>query len=1110
MPATIDSPAALLDELRRHQLLSSHQLREVDGSRFADARALAQGLMQRGWLTAFQINQLLQGRGASLVLGPYVLLERLGEGATGQVFKARHLRLNRLAAVKVIRPELLTQPDAVQRFYREVQVTGRLAHPNIVEAYDAGPAGSSHFLAMAFIAGTDLDRLVKQHGPLAIRQACEYTRQAACGLAHAHERGLVHRDIKPSNLMVCQAHGPPSVGVLKILDLGLVHMSRDLAATMTGSLTENGTMLGTPDFMAPEQAENTHRVDHRADIYSLGGTLYYLLTSQVPFPNCSLMQKLLKLQTTEPVAVELLRPEVSPALADLVRRMMAKRPEDRPATAAEVMVELSSFADGSLAPSPVSTPTKKLPKVKSPPAGATGANGRKGVPTCGDLSLSTTLLRLPPLTRRFLTWPRLRVGKHWRLLLAGWLVVLLAVIVVGLMKLGTTADASEWQKIEVLRKDPHADRDALRQQVLAFRMRHPDSPLAARASDLLRDLPSPLDVLNPGQLPAEEQRPGLPRDVVAILGKHQLPAVTPRNVAMCADPPLVASLGGSGTVFQITDLITGETRASWNLPAGIHAAALAPPGQLAATVGADQVIRLWDVPPGKERATLAGHTRTVTGLAFAGDRVLASCDAENNIKIWDVPAAREKTTFTSPAAIRALGFAPDGQTLATIGSDRVIRLWEVAAGKVRATVTLPSTATMIAIAFSPDSKLLAIGTGDNTLRLWNIAGAKEGVTLKGHTQPVHVIAFSPDGATVATSSYDRTIRLWDAATGKETGKVSAHPTLPLMFLVFAPDGRTITAAASDQTVMQWDGRGPVQVIRGHPEWRTAVALAPDDRTIATGSRGGLVCLWDPATREIRTSFHAHTLAITALAYTPDGKVLVTSSADRTARLWDAATGKPLATLAGHQNHVLSMTVSPDGHALATGSADQTVKLWGLDGKERRSLRGHAQPVLALTFTPDGRTIVTGGADGALRAWDATTGALHSTFPGGTGRVTALAAAGPWLTAAAQDPALRLWTGSTGKFQSRTTLTAHTAPAKALAFRLDGKVLASGAEDGRVLLWTVADARKDREWLLPGPAESLHFAGDGRHLAAVAGNGVVYLLRLPPESSASAPIVRDQQ
>jgi serine/threonine-protein kinase len=354
------SVPGLIDGLRQQQLVSPAQLETIVGDlqrRFPDPRALGKELLQRGWLTAYQLNQLALGRGAELVMGPYRVLERLGEGGMGQVFKARHLRLERIVALKLIRKELLADQEIVSRFYREIQIISGLEHPNIIRAYDAGPIGPTHFLAMEYVEGTDLQRLVRQAGPLPPAQACNYVRQAALGLQYAHEKGLVHRDIKPSNLLLLGArsaskgeHGvASSVGVIKILDLGLARLQRNAVnaeATSEGvtqTLTPaGGVMMGTPDYAAPEQALDFHQADIRADIYSLGCTLFFLLSGQPPFAGGTIMQRLWRHQAESP-ALDRLATDIPAELTGLLRRMLAKRPEDRPQTPVEVAAALESF-----------------------------------------------------------------------------------------------------------------------------------------------------------------------------------------------------------------------------------------------------------------------------------------------------------------------------------------------------------------------------------------------------------------------------------------------------------------------------------------------------------------------------------------------------------------------------------------------------------------------------------------------------------------------------------------------------------------------------------------------------------------------------------------------
>jgi serine/threonine protein kinase len=204
---------SFLDQIRGSGLLNDAQLDELGQcpeARDAAPTPLARVVFQRGWLTRFQLNTIAAGRGKDLRVGPYVLLDRLGEGGMGMVYKARHQHMQRVVALKVIRKEKLANPEAVRRFYQEVQASGQLHHPNIVLAYDAGPAGSTHYFAMEYVEGVDLARLVKEQGPLPVPQACEYVRQAALGLQHAHEKGLVHRDVKPHNLLVSRSISGPT------------------------------------------------------------------------------------------------------------------------------------------------------------------------------------------------------------------------------------------------------------------------------------------------------------------------------------------------------------------------------------------------------------------------------------------------------------------------------------------------------------------------------------------------------------------------------------------------------------------------------------------------------------------------------------------------------------------------------------------------------------------------------------------------------------------------------------------------------------------------------------------------------------------------------------
>jgi serine/threonine protein kinase len=354
----IDTVSGFVQALQTSRILSTRKVTELTDrlqSKYAEPRALARDLLKRDWLTAYQVNQIFLGRAAELVHGSYILLERLGEGGMGQVYKARHRKLRRVAALKIIRKDRMGTAEAAQRFYREVEACSRLDHPNIVLAYDADEVAGTRYLAMELVEGIDLGKLTKLYGPLPVRAACDFIRQAALGLQHAFERGLVHRDIKPSNLLLAT---PPGVGrishasldfeqlaggMVKVLDLGLARLNEPLNDT-NHTLTQAHAVLGTPDFIAPEQARDARSADIRSDLYSLGCTLYYLLTGQVPFNAPAAMEKLLQHYLEEAPRIETVRPEVPQAVGDIVRRLMAKNPAERYQTPAELAVALSVVA----------------------------------------------------------------------------------------------------------------------------------------------------------------------------------------------------------------------------------------------------------------------------------------------------------------------------------------------------------------------------------------------------------------------------------------------------------------------------------------------------------------------------------------------------------------------------------------------------------------------------------------------------------------------------------------------------------------------------------------------------------------------------------------------
>ena len=363
-PQSIDD---FLKVVRASGLVAEADLSRTTQPWLAEAGPLPEtlpaALIEAGLLTSWQVEQLRKGKHKGFMLGKYRLLRLLGAGGMSSVYLGENTTLRQKVAIKVLPIKRVDQSSYLARFQREAQAAFRLSHQNIARAFDLDVAGAVHFIVMEYVEGTDLHGKVKQEGPLDVRDAAEYIRQAAVGLHYAHEEGFVHRDIKPANLMLDRR------GTVKILDLGLALGDDDEQASLTRDHDEK--VLGTADYLAPEQARDSHKADRRADIYSLGCTLHYLLVGRAPFAKGKLAERI-RAHLNEP-APNLLetRPDVPAAIVELYFRMMEKHPDARQQTALEVATALESWlsASGDGKPRDRIDPPRRQPPRRNPGSG---------------------------------------------------------------------------------------------------------------------------------------------------------------------------------------------------------------------------------------------------------------------------------------------------------------------------------------------------------------------------------------------------------------------------------------------------------------------------------------------------------------------------------------------------------------------------------------------------------------------------------------------------------------------------------------------------------------------------------------------------------------------
>jgi eukaryotic-like serine/threonine-protein kinase len=405
-PAT-DAVTALISEIRDLSLLTERQREKLDSytsrERYPESAAeLAAGLVAEGIFTQYQSRQMLKGKLAGLAFGSYVILDFLGKGSMAKVYKARHRMMGRIVALKVLDPRYVPSERTLARFRREMQLVGRLDHPNVVQAFDADRVDDCHFIAMEYSDGLTLYDLLEAKGVLPAATVVYYGLQAAEGLAHAHARGVLHRDIKPSNLVLTKGRN------LKILDFGLgTLLEKD---HLPAALTAAGITVGTPDYLSPEQARMI-KLDARSDLYSLGCTLYHLLCGQVPFKGETSMDSIIGRLTGKAVPISEFRPELPPRLVQTIEKLMAIDPDDRFQTAEEAATALRSLLR------PKST-SRKGPGVE---ATAAPPDASEPIPPAAPALLSDSPARTTPVTPpRLLRFEIRRPNLEWSSLRDRW------------------------------------------------------------------------------------------------------------------------------------------------------------------------------------------------------------------------------------------------------------------------------------------------------------------------------------------------------------------------------------------------------------------------------------------------------------------------------------------------------------------------------------------------------------------------------------------------------------------------------------------------------------------------------------------------------------------
>jgi WD40 repeat protein/serine/threonine protein kinase len=965
----------------------------------------------------------------------YEILEELGRGGMGVVFKARQISLNRTVALKMILGG--AQRDELARFKTEAEACAQLHHPNIVQIIEIGERDGQPFIAFEFIEGGTLAQQLAAT-PVAANASARFVETLARAIDVAHAHKIIHRDLKPANVLL-DGETPTSSSPLasrlsslvpKITDFGLAkRLDQDSGQTRAGSI------LGTPSYMAPEQAAGNAKTDigPAADIYALGAILYEMLTGRPPFRGVTPLETVQQVLRDEPVPPRRLQPSIPFDVETICLKCLAKIPQGRYETAEALADDLARFLNGQpIRARPTSWLERTIKWIKRHPTAASllGAASLALVATVMTIGLTvvmdynTRLERSLELNRRYQYLGQMnRAQNLWR-----------DNQILRLRQLLDANASSEWRSFE---------------WYYLSRLCHDD---------------------------------------LQTFAEHALPVTC---VAFSPVENLVASGSGKTTLAGAAVEGFGEVRL-WDGESGklrrllqghtreVNAVAFSRDGKQLATAGNDKTARLWKAATGESLFILKGHDEAVTCVAFHPDgRSLASGSRDATIKIWDVATGQEiRTLRQHREPVTSLAFNHDGTRLMSAGGDTQkpdsgeILEWEIPAGKAVAAYG-GHRGAVTAVAFHPTVNMFASAGDDHEVRLWSRGKTREVRVLQGHGNRVTCLAFDQTGERIVSGSADMTLIIWDAATGAALWSRQGH-TDAIRGITFSADGTRFSSASNDGTVKVWRSQGHQEFRRfaGHGGHVHDVAFSPIGQLLAAASEDHSVQLRDVATGDVRHTLDGHADTVHCVAFSARGDLgwqLVSGSADGTLRFWDATAGKEVARVENPRLQIQTLALEANGARLAySGSKDGdasspvAITIWDtLDKKAIATLDGHASAVTSLVFTPDGKRLASTSA-GNLKVWDSVSGRelLSIALANAQAPRLAFSPNGRYLAVANGDfdkGTIRLLDARTGK--GELALDGHTGSAAALAFTPDSErlVTTDGGKAGaatRIKLWDV--------------------------------------------------------
>ncbi len=956
-------------------------------------------------------------------IGHFEILDRLGQGSFGTVWKARDTRLNRIVAVKVVRSGL---PEQIEPLLHEARTAAIVKHPSIVSIHEVGRQNNIFYVVSDYIDGHNLATwLDGQRVPP--REAAQILCVLAEALQAAHQSGVIHRDLKPGNILMDRSGRP------YITDFGL---AKDSLGGVT--IAVDGHLLGTPAYMSPEQARGQGALaDARSDIYSLGVILYEMLAGRAPFQG-DLRMVVSQILFEDPPSLAKLVERPPRDLETIAFKCLEKQPAHRYQSAGDLADDLRRYLD-------------RRP-IKARPVGWAGSTWR---------------------------WCKRRPATAM-LLAALAVVTTLAFTALTITELQTLAALRTVQEQAYFERISTAS-----QKWLANEPRNGLTVLEGCPAEMRRFewqylhglLDSPeITIPSVNVFAFSPDGKELGTDFSSYPGLQFFNSQTGQSTRYI--------LAGQAWTRSLEYSADGKMLLTDNLPDGLICLRSAADGQLIRTFpghqrtivrahfsadgsriiswGRDNAVRVWETATAKPVTTIDLRNRRLRWVAVSPveNRVALASGraAASSLTIWD--STTGKMLEEIPPGGRAttgLAYSPDGRTLAAAEPGGAVRFWQLDPPRLGLVIAGP-VSDYPRLVFDPEGKRIAAETPDGTIRIWDTADGRELCALRGNDPPCIFLQFSRDGRRLAASGEDHVLHVWETTPQQGTTTLSGG-TAAVVDLKFGPQGETLAAVFKDGAVGVWSisSRTKVWSLPAEQCQATALDYSADGRHLAVGCSDAAVRLLNASTGELVFHFQEHKKPVRAVDFSPDGTQVASAGAGGRVLVWETATGRILHSFSLETTEVRALAFHPEGNRLAAGTGDQMAVVWNLPSSKiawQSSFPG--QPVWDLAWSPDRRTLAVSYRDGRVLLHD-TLAATHGPAMGVAAQQfpvhVAFSPDGDRIAIAAAQVGLTFWEVPMGRhvldFCRTSTITA------AVAFDPTGRMLANGQADGTIILWFAA-------------------------------------------------------